>query len=322
MSEVVGGGGEAEALEALDALLPAPGAGEVWFGDDAAVLSGEAGPLLLATDLLAEGVHFDRQFSSLADVGWKSLAVNVSDMAAMGGRPCRAVVGAAGLFGGELAELYEGLLEAAVAFSCPIVGGDLSAAPSGGGVVISIAVLGSTGGRPAVLRSGAQAGDRLYLTGPLGAAAAGLRMLRAGQGLEESCVLAHRRPVPRLFEGVVAARGGASAMIDISDGLGIDLDRLARASKLGVALESMPVAPGATSEEALGGGEDYELLIAAPRSVELATAFVSAGLNAPLEIGSLVADPTLRTLAGSPLPAAGYLHTKSAEADQTSASTR
>ncbi|MDA8295135.1 MAG: thiamine-phosphate kinase [Actinomycetota bacterium] len=322
MSEVVGGGGEAEALEALAAALPAPEAGEVWFGDDAAVLAGEAGPLLLATDLVVEGVHFDRQLSSLADVGWKSLAANVSDMAAMGGRPRRAVVGVAGLFAGALDALYGGLLEAAAAFSCPIVGGDLSAAALGGGAVISIAVLGSTEGRPAVLRSGARAGDRLYLTGPLGASAAGLRMLRGGEGAVASCVLAHRRPVPRLAEGVAAARCGASAMIDISDGLGIDLDRLARACGLGVELESVPVAPGATRDEALGGGEDYELLIVAPPSVDLAAAFVGAGLSAPLAIGTLVADAGVRTLAGAPLPAVGYLHGASAGATQTSASAR
>ncbi len=316
------GGGEAAALEALGAALPAPSAGEVWFGDDAAVLAGEAGPLLLATDLLAEGVHFDRQWSSLADVGWKALATNVSDMAAMGGRPRRAVVAVAGLFGRDLDELYHGLIEAADAFSCPVVGGDLSAAASGGGIVVSIAVLGSTEGRPAVLRGGARAGDRLYLTGPLGASAAGLRMLREGGEVEANCVLAHRRPVPRLAEGVIAARCGASAMIDISDGLGIDLDRLARASKLGAVLESIPVAPGATSDEALGGGEDYELLIALPRAAGIEAAFADAGLKAPIAIGVLVSDAGLRTLAGTTLPAAGYLHAGPAGAGQAPAPTR
>ena len=283
----------------------------MWLGDDAAVLAGDVGLLLLATDLVAEGVHFDRRWSSLADLGWKVLTANVSDVAAMGGRALRAVVAVAGAFGAALEALYDGLAEAAAAYDCPVVGGDLSDPPAGGGLVVAVTVLGSTGGRPAVRRSGGRAGDRLWVTGPLGAAAAGLRLVQAGRGVggeQAALVAAHRRPVARATEGRVAAQAGATAMIDLSDGLGIDLDRLCRASGVGAELVGVPVAAGATEEEAVGGGEDFELLVAAPAATDLADAFVQLGLRPPVELGWLVADPATRRLGGRSLPPAGYRH--------------
>jgi len=302
-------GGELAALDRLAALLPAAPEGEIWIGDDAAVVDlGTLGPLLLATDLVAEGVHFDRGLSTLADVGWKVLAVNVSDIVAMGGRPLRAVVALAGASTDELDALYRGLGEAAAAYDCPIVGGDLSAGTPGGGLVVSVAVLGTTDGRPAVLRRGARPDDRVYVTGPLGRAAAGLRMLRADPRASGALVEAHRRPVPRADEGLVAAGCGASAMIDCSDGLGIDLDRLAKASGVGVVLDLVPVAEGATLEEALGGGEDYELVFCAPVGVDVGEAFAERGLTPPIEIGHAVADASVRLLEGAPLPLSGYQH--------------
>jgi thiamine-monophosphate kinase len=305
------GSDELAAIERLTGWLGPAGPGEVWIGDDAAVLEGDAGPLLLTTDLVAEGVHFDRSLSSLADVGWKVLTANVSDVAAMGGRPLRAVVAVAGAFGEDLEALYEGLREASATYRCPIVGGDLSDAPKGGGLVISVSVLGTSDGRAPVLRSGARAGDRLFVTGELGAAAAGLRLLRAGGPVPSELgglPRAHRRPKARLLEGIVAAKAGASAMLDLSDGLGLDLDRLCRASAVGAELARVPVARGATLEEALGGGEDYELLIAASSEAGLAEAFVAAGLEPPVEIGRLVADPSTRRLSGRQLAPVGYRH--------------
>lgn len=302
--------GELEAVGRLSARLGAAPEGEVWAGDDAAVVRGGGEPVLFATDLVAEGVHFDRRLSDLADVGWKALTANVSDVAAMGGRPLRAVVAVAGAFGADLDELYGGLLEAARAYRCPVVGGDLSDAAAGGGLVVSVAVLGALDGRPPVLRSGAGAGDRLYVTGPLGAAAAGLRRLRAGGSApgDERLALAHRRPVARLAEGAAAASAGASAMLDLSDGLGLDLDRLCAASGVGASIERLPVAPGATEDEALGGGEDFELLVAAPPAVPLAAAFAREGLAEPIEIGELLEDPARRLLAGAPMRPSGYRH--------------
>ncbi|HLI15604.1 MAG TPA: thiamine-phosphate kinase [Acidimicrobiales bacterium] len=297
-------GGELAALGWLARRLGSGPEGEVWVGDDAAVLAAPAGPLLLATDLLAEGVHFDRRLESLADVGWKALVANVSDVAAMGGRPLAAVVALAGASRAELEELYEGLVAAAECYGCPVVGGDLSDAPA---LVVSVAILGTTDGRPAVRRSGARPGDALYVTGPLGAASAGLRLLRRDPASTGPLVAAHRRPSARLAEGRAAARAGASAMIDVSDGLGLDLERLASASAVGVALDDVPVAPGATLEDALGGGEDYELCLAAAPGV-LEDAFAAAGLALPLRIGRVVADARERSLRGEALPVLGYEH--------------
>ena len=306
---VPGGGDELAAVERLTGRLGTGRAGEVWLGDDAAVLSGEGGPLLLATDLVVEGVHFDRRLSSLADVGWKVLTANVSDAAAMGGRARRAVVAVAGAFGDELEALYDGLCAASEAYGCPVVGGDLSDAGPGGGLVVAVTVLGTTDGRPAVRRSGGRPGDRVYVTGPLGAAAAGLRRLQAGEAdVPAHLVAAHRRPVARAAEGVAAATAGARAMLDVSDGLGIDLDRLCRASGVGAELDQVPVAEGATQAEALGGGEDFELLVAVPAEVDLAARFAASGLRPPLELGVLVAGRGRRLLRGEPLAADGYRH--------------
>ncbi|HUY29821.1 MAG TPA: thiamine-phosphate kinase [Acidimicrobiales bacterium] len=308
-------GGERAAIELLRRTLPAAPAGETWIGDDAAVLENPGtGSLLLATDCVVEGVHVDLRHSSLADVGWKSLAVNVSDLAAMAGTPVAAVVAVAGVHVDQLAPLYEGLLEAAGHYRCPVVGGDLSAGPV---LTVSIAVLGSVGERP-VLRSGARPGDALLVTGALGRSAAGLRLLRDGytpggraaapHSPDAGLVEAHRRPRALLEHGWAAARSGATAMIDCSDGLAIDLDRLASASGVGVELSAVPVAAGATLADALGGGEDYELVFAAPDPERVRAAFAAAGLAEPVAIGTCVADPWIRTLDGAPLAVTGFEH--------------
>ena len=164
---------------------------------------------------------------------------------------------------------YEGLLAAAELFSCPIVGGDLSAAPT---LVVAVAVTGTLDGGKPVLRSGASPGDLLFVTGPLGSSAAGLALLRAGQaGEAPDLALAHRRPRARVAEGRAARTAGATAMIDLSDGLASDVRHLATSSRVGIALERVPVAVGVARamgddgvRAALGGGEDYELLFAAP----------------------------------------------------------
>ena len=299
-----GRSGELEALAALERLLPAAPPGETWIGDDAAVLRPPSGRLLLASDCLVEGVHFDRALSSLADVGWKSLAVNLSDVAAMGGAPSAAVVAVAGASLDELEQLYAGMVEAAERYGCPVVGGDLS---SGSELVLSAAVLGHVPAGQAVLRSGARPGDALFVTGPLGRSAAGLRALREGSAGGE-LARAHRRPEPRCEEGRAARAAGARAMIDVSDGLAIDLDRLALASGVGVVLDEVPVAAGATLADALSGGEDFELVFAAPDVATVRRAFAEAGLTSPTQIGSCSADSAERLLAGSPLAAEGYLH--------------
>jgi thiamine-monophosphate kinase len=295
-----------------------PLAGEVFSGDDAAVLQPPPGRLLLAIDLVVEGVHFDLALGSLADAGWKAMAVNASDVAAMGGRPLHAVVGVSAPAGTDLDLLSEGMAEAASAYSMALVGGDLSMAD---GLVIAVAITGSCGSLAPVLRRGAQVGDRIWVTGPLGAAAAGLRVLRsvvagggaggvlAGGGAAALAgVAAYRRPQARVEEGVCAATLGATAMIDVSDGLAQDLDHIATDSAVGVRLTAVPVADGATLGEALGGGEDYELVFTAPPGVDVAGAFGSAGLRSPTAIGECVGDVAERTLEGRSLSITGWSH--------------
>jgi thiamine-monophosphate kinase len=297
---------ERAAIAMLERLLPQAPHGETWIGDDAAVLGGPGGStLLLATDALVDGVHFDRRWSRLGDVGWKALTANVSDIAAMGGEPIASVVAVAGAVVADLGLLYDGLVAAADAYSCPVVGGDLSAATE---LVVSVAVLGTVRDVAPVLRSGACGGDTLFVTGVLGRSAAGLRLLREDPGLDDECTDAHRRPVARLGHGSSAARGGARAMLDVSDGLAIDLDRLARASGVGIDLDDVPVARGATLEEALGGGEDYELVFAAPDPDRVAAQFARDGLACPLAIGTCTHDPSIRRLRGEKLAVTGYEH--------------
>jgi len=306
--------GEFAALDRIRRLLPPPPAGETWMGDDAAVVASPPGPLLLATDVVVAGVHADLSLTGLDDLGWKALAVNVSDLAAMGGRPLHALVGVAGPPGTDLALLYRGLAEAALAYACPIVGGDLANAPT---LMVAVAMTGTVDGRP-VLRSGARPGHAIFLTGTLGWSALGLRRLRAGAGEgvsrvdpadpDDPAVRAHRRPSALVAEGEAARRGGASAMVDISDGLGADLGHVADASGVGFALHELPVAPGASRAEALGGGEDYALVMCAPHPERLTAAFAQAGLAPPLHIGTCTADAGRRTLAGEDLAPAGYEH--------------
>lgn len=297
--------GEVAAIERIAAVLPAPPPGEVWIGDDAAVLQPPGGLMLLATDAVVAGVHADLSVVGMDDLGWKALAVNVSDLAAMGGRPLHAVVAVAGPPTTELDPLYRGLAEAADEYGCPVVGGDLANAVQ---LVVAVAVTGTTDGHPAVLRSGARPGHHVYVTGPLGGSAAGLAALRTGGSPEAAQVInAHRRPLARVKEGQAVRDGGGSAMIDVSDGLAIDVGRLADASSVGVALDQVPVAQGAALEAALGGGEDYELLFCAPGD-DVVTTFTGRGLRPPIRIGTCTPQVGQLTLDGTPLRRSGFEH--------------
>jgi len=199
----------------------------------------------------------------------------------------------------------EGVLDAAVAFSCPIVGGDVTSSPV---AMVDVAVTGLVPRGGAMRRSGIEVGDQLFVTGVLGASAAGLRQLQAGAGGDTVATGAHRRPVPRLAAGSAAREAGVRAAMDLSDGLGVDLDRMARASGVGIELDLVPVAPGATEADALGGGEDYELVLATSTPGRLLAAFEQAGLTVPIAIGVAVEDESRRTLSGEPLDAAGWRH--------------
>jgi thiamine-monophosphate kinase len=300
---------EDEVLQHIRATL---GTGIEAFGlrDDAAVLEVHGGgPLVASVDSVVEGVHVDLSVCSSGDVGWKALMGALSDLAAMGAAPLGALValclpGGSGEGNTALA-VMAGVSEAAAASGCPVVGGDVSEA---GELMVAVTVLGtveSIGPFP-VPRSGAQPEDVVLVTGPCGGSAAGLRALRAGSGSGS----AYRRPVARLDEGALARRSGVRAMIDVSDGLALDLHRLADASGVGFVLESIPVAEGATLDEALGGGEDYELVLVADQEVSdhLCTEFVAAGLRRPFRLGTLVANPAERLLRDEPLARLGWQH--------------
>lgn len=292
--------------EVFESCLGPPPSGEVWIGDDAAVVARPQGRLVVATDAVVAGVHADLAVSGLADLGWKALTSTVSDIGAVGARPGHAVVDFCVPPATDVVLLASGVAEAAAEWSCPVVGGDVTQAAQ---LVVAVAVTGWLDGpEPPVLRSGASPGDRLFVTGPLGGSAAGLRLLRAGLVEPASALAAHLRPRARLREGACARRAGAAAMMDVSDGLALDLDRLARASGVGIALDTVPVAEGASEEEAMGGGEDYELVIAAPDVPRLAAAFATMELRPPIEIGRCTADPRQRTLQGRHFEPTGFQH--------------
>ncbi|HEX2023579.1 MAG TPA: thiamine-phosphate kinase [Acidimicrobiales bacterium] len=289
--------------------------GQTWIGDDVAVVPGPSGCLLLAADAAVAGVHADLSLVGLDDLGWKALVANVSDIAAVGGTPTHALATVAGPLGDlDIDLLYDGLTAAADAYRCPVVGGDLSSAPT---LVVAVAVAGDAGPAdpPPVLRSGARPGDTLFVTGPLGSSAAGLALLRSDRsGEAPDLTLLHRRPRARLAEGAAARAAGATAMIDVSDGLAIDVRHLADASQVGVVLEHVPVAIGVSrvtdrpEELALGGGEDYELVFAAPDPDRIEAGFDKAELGVPLRIGRCTADPGERRLRDAELPTLGWEH--------------
>lgn len=241
------------------------------------------------------------------------MAVNCSDLAAMGGTPRAAVAGVLVPEGrpGLADAVAAGLMDAAVALGCPLVGGDTAV---GASLVLSVAVLGDAPTEGPILRSGARTGDTVFVTGPLGGARAAIAALRRGEKPDPAAAARLHRPVPRMAEGRAAVVGGASAMIDLSDGLSSDLAHICRASGAGVRLEeiAIPYGSGARLDDALAGGDDYELCFTAPDPSRVTDAFASAGLPAPIRIGTVVAEVGL-TIVGpdgesQPLPPRGWEH--------------
>lgn len=263
--------GEFALLERFRGALPSPPEGEIWSGDDAAVVAPGSGKVVITTDMLVEGVDFDLSYTPGVDVGWKAMAANVSDLAAMAASPGSAVV-ALGLPPATPVSLIDGILEglrsAGERWSVDLVGGDVSEAP-----VLSLAVALLGWAERPVLRSGAVAGDAICVTGTLGGAAGGLEALRRGLSGVAAGALVRRqlRPDARLDEGrALAATGSVTAMIDVSDGLVRDLGHLLSASGVGCDVDPslIPIDPALHEagleadplELALTGGEDLELL--------------------------------------------------------------
>ncbi len=271
--------GELEVIRRIAARVGTRGGVATGIGDDAAVLDDGT---VLALDMVVDGVHVRRATHSPGDIGHTALAVNVSDIAAMGATPVAALVGLGvppDLTADDVDGMYAAMEELAARHDMSVVGGDVSASPA---LTLSVAIVGRMpAGVPPVLRSGGRAGDLLVVSGPLGASAAGLLLLQdplRGEGTAEADALvrAHRRPTPRVDDGLHLAEAGATAMLDISDGLLLDADRLARASGLRavVQLDDLPVAAGVHRVAAAAGvdplllaatgGEDYHLLAAMP----------------------------------------------------------
>ena len=303
-------GGELEALELVARRLPSAPLGQVWIGDDAAVVPAGEGTILLTTDTVVEGIHGDLALSGIGDFGWRAVETAVSDVAAMGGAPEQLLVSVAAPPRTDLEALYDGIAAAAEDTGTDVVGGDLSTGPT---IVITVTVVGRLrpGERP-VLRSGASAGDSLVVTGPLGAAAAGLRILRDGPTTLSAeanlLVEAHVRPSARIAEGRLLAQCGVTAMIDLSDGIASDVRRIAEASGVGIVLEEIPVADGATGEEAMCGGDDYELLFAVADPEHVIRQFAGARLRAPIVVGRCTANAEERLYRGAELPDCGWEH--------------
>ena len=305
--------GEFGLIERLSGLLRSRADGLLLhgIGDDAAAWRQSPDRLMTATtDSLVEGVHFDLNTTTWRDLGWKALAENLSDIAAMGCEPRYALVGL-GLprdtAVADVEELYAGMQECAEAFGCSVVGGDTVSAPA---VFVHVTVLGEsipiTGqDEPLLTRSAARPGDVLAVTGPLGGSAAGLALLQlegtANPPAQPAELLqAHRRPVPRVTAGLTLVRSGVRCGIDVSDGLLADVGHICDCSGVDaeIDLARVPIHPRALDhfgeaavEMALGGGEDYELACAGPEAlIADASARLQAQGEPPLTvIGSITA---------------------------------
>jgi len=316
---------------------PAPGI-RTGIGDDTAVLDVSRDAVLLATtDLVVEDVHFRRASATFNDIGWKALAVNLSDIAAMGGRPRWALVALALPGAAEMEDvdaLYAGMRDAAAPHGVDIVGGDTSA--SRGGWAISVTLLGEHTGTPR-LRSMARPGDVVAVTGNLGRSAAGLAALEDHRGGDvrgaiapealQEITDAHRRPLARVREGGwLGAQPAVHALMDCSDGLATDLGHICRESgvRATIFLERLPLS-AAVREAALalgrdpvdwatGGGEDYELLLTceAAAASSLAAGLLSATGTPLTMIGEVASGaPEIAWIGadGAPVPIrAGYEH--------------
>jgi thiamine-monophosphate kinase len=293
----VAAAGEFALIDRLRRIVPTAGPGlTLGIGDDAAVLS-FAGPVVATCDIQVEGVHFTQALCAPGDVGWRAIAVNLSDIAAMGGTPRFVLVSLAlpaGTPVGMVEDLYRGIAEISTTYALVVAGGNLSSTP--GPMVIDVTALGDANG--AVRRGGARPGDRVWISGAVGKSAAG-RFLAEHQAVRvpdgTALVSAYRRPAPRVEVGKALGRDPAvSAMIDTSDGTASDLIHVVDASTVGVRVDTarLPLPPGLAEAAraaggdpltwALDGGEDYELLFTASPEFDRRAASLADGLHVPL----------------------------------------
>lgn len=297
------------------------------IGDDAAVWRPSRSNLsVITTDALVEDVHFTLDAMSAREVGWRALAANLSDIAAMGARPVLATIALgvnARSDGAWIRAAYEGMAALARRSGCALAGGDITRSPA---IVLAITVVGEV--RPSNLkrRGGARPGDVVAVTGPLGASRAGLRLLcarpdlAAGDGYEH-VLRAFRTPEPRLAQGRwLGASRNVHALMDSSDGLSTDLARLCAASGVGATVEDVPVDPDARAVAlvlgddpdayALDGGEDFALIAAIDRRAYsyIAARFAARFGEPLLRLGAVVPGGGVRRIDGAEIRSQGWDH--------------
>jgi thiamine-monophosphate kinase len=307
-------------------LQPPPDWLLVGIGDDAAVVEPDRNRVeVLTVDGMVEGVHFDRAFVPADAIGHRALAVNLSDLAAMGAAPRLALLAMALPADLPIADfdgIAAGLGALAAAHRLHVVGGNLTRTP--GPLTLDVTVAGSIKRRQALTRSGARAGDDIYVSGSIGGAAAGLQMLRAGDAADQGCVERYLRPQPRVRLGTLLARNRlAAACMDLSDGLADAVRQVAAASGLGAEIDgaALPIEPAARAwfvargadpvAAAVCGGDDYELLVAVRPRLGRRLASVLRQASVPLTRIGVFTDPgngpAAATIDGQPLPP-GYGH--------------
>jgi thiamine-monophosphate kinase len=311
----------------IDLLAKMVGGGDerllIGIGDDAAAWQGDESIQLASVDSFIQGVHFTPETTPWSDVGGKALAVNISDIAAMGGIPRYALVSLALPDDSEVedvAALYNGMLKVSKQYGVSIVGGDISKAPL---VAVTITILGSSPTKRILTRSSAKAGEIVAVTGSLGAAAAGMELLKGKRKLDPEAETrlkdAFLHPTPHIAEGLLLVEQGVKTAIDISDGLVADLNQICKASQVGarIEVERVPIEPTVKTafaegamELALSGGEDYELIFTA--SSEIIERVKKAASVPVTAIGEIVAGKgvTLTDKQGKPfaLKKAGWEH--------------
>lgn len=305
--------GEFELIAAVTAGLGELPSGWLGPGDDAAIVPTPDGRVVATTDVLVERQHFRLDWSSAADVGHKAAAQNLSDIAAMGAAPTALLVGFAAPADLEerwALEFHAALVAEAARAGAAVVGGDVVRADQ---IVISVTALGTLDGRVPVLRSGARPGDLLALSGPTGASAAGLAVLRRGFTAPRAAVSAHRRPTPDYSQGPAAALAGAHAMIDISDGLIADLRHIADVSEVAIDVEPTLLevpAPVIAVSAALGGSDPLTMVLTGGEDHVLAAFFAAeADVPAGWRVVGLASAGAGVTVAGSAYAGqGGYRH--------------
>ena len=326
--DTVGTVGEFGVIDRVVARAGRAAATIVGPGDDAAVLRAPDARVVASTDVLVEGRHFRRDWSSAEDVGHKAAAANLADVAAMGAVPTALLVGLACPADTPM-EWLEGVATGMAAECAPhgaaVVGGDtVASAPDSASVVLSVTVLGDLQGRDPVTRGGARVGDVVAVAGRLGWAACGWAVLRRGFTSPHAAVAAHRRPEPPYAAGPAAADAGATAMCDVSDGLLADAGHLAEASGAVLHLDRgtlasfvTPDGPLAQVAAALGGdplgwvltgGEDHAILATFPAAADLPAGFVRIGVVEDGDPGVLVDGVPAAAVAEGLGERSGHVH--------------